>query len=218
MEALVRGEVFIVHKDLNFNYTYCNNIFLQYAGLKSIDQALGCTDLDMCWSEYADLYETFELDLLAGKQYSSLAPLKDYKGEEKWFFGNKFLKYNEKSELIGSETYIMEIVQPKFFSLINFLKSVNEENKIQTYKIGHLIDDIKLTTREGECLFYILKAKSAKEIARLLNLSNRTIETYIEHLKFKFGAESKSDLIIKAIEKGYMKFIPKNICKKLIDE
>ncbi|WP_131781565.1 helix-turn-helix domain-containing protein [Legionella gresilensis] len=49
--------------------------------------------------------------------------------------------------------------------------------------------------REAECLFYILRGKSAREIGPILNLSPRTIEYYLSMLKDKLNCKKKSDMI-----------------------
>jgi DNA-binding CsgD family transcriptional regulator len=61
---------------------------------------------------------------------------------------------------------------------------------------------VTLSKRERECLFYIVCGKSAKSIAKILGISNRTVESYIEHLKEKFHCHNKADLIESAIKSG----------------
>lgn len=63
--------------------------------------------------------------------------------------------------------------------------------------------DIKLTKREKDCLTLLSSGKTAKEIANLLELSSRTIETYLENLRIKTGAISASQLIHIYHENGY---------------
>lgn len=55
----------------------------------------------------------------------------------------------------------------------------------------------KLSKRESECLYYLLKGSSAKQIALKLNLSYRTIETYVSHLKDKFNCRTRIELVCK---------------------
>lgn len=59
-----------------------------------------------------------------------------------------------------------------------------------------MINDIEvaLSTREIECLYYLSKGKSFKEIALILNLSARTIEHYLDNIKKKSRA-NKNTLI-----------------------
>lgn len=54
-----------------------------------------------------------------------------------------------------------------------------------------------LTARQTQCAEYLLKGKSAKEIALILNLSRRTIEFYIDNIKSKFDCRSRAELILK---------------------
>lgn len=52
-----------------------------------------------------------------------------------------------------------------------------------------------LSRQESVCLSLLAQGKSAKEIARLLNLSPRTVESYLATIKLKTGQPSKSSLI-----------------------
>lgn len=83
----------------------------------------------------------------------------------------------------------------KISDFMNFLSKLGLLN--QSLKpilpIEHLY-----TKRERQCLGYILQGYKAKDIAAKLQLSTRTIEHYIESMKYKIGASSKSDLILKA--------------------
>lgn len=53
-----------------------------------------------------------------------------------------------------------------------------------------------LTARQAQCAEYLLKGKTAKEIALILNLSRRTVEYYIENIKSKFDCRSRAELIL----------------------
>ncbi|PHQ79027.1 MAG: hypothetical protein COB66_07720 [Coxiella sp. (in: Bacteria)] len=69
-----------------------------------------------------------------------------------------------------------------------------------------------LSIRESECLFYLLRGYSSREIAIKLELSSkRTIETYIDRIKNKLGVLTKKELISFAIDHGLLNIIPKSI-------
>lgn len=61
------------------------------------------------------------------------------------------------------------------------------------------IDKI-ITPRKKEIINFVLKGYSAKEIAKILDLSHRTIETYINELKIKFDARNIVELVVKLME------------------
>lgn len=53
-----------------------------------------------------------------------------------------------------------------------------------------------LSSRERECLKYLLRGKTAKETAQHLQISFRTIEYYFENIKNKLDCDRKKDLYI----------------------
>lgn len=72
-----------------------------------------------------------------------------------------------------------------------FLKAIEARKLLFSPKLG----SISLTHRETECLAQLAKGKSAKEIGRVLKISPRTVETYLNKVKEKTGKERKSNLI-----------------------
>jgi len=62
------------------------------------------------------------------------------------------------------------------------------------------IDNKKLSNRERECLYYLIQGASAKEIARILALSSRTIEFYFIRMRTKFNCANRMELATKAIQ------------------
>jgi FixJ family two-component response regulator len=56
-----------------------------------------------------------------------------------------------------------------------------------------------LTVREKEVMKLIAKSHSNKEAARILGISNRTIDVHRAHVMEKMKSESLADLIIKAV-------------------
>jgi DNA-binding CsgD family transcriptional regulator len=75
---------------------------------------------------------------------------------------------------------------------------------IQLHK-NNTIHDIKLSKRQDELLQFIVHGKTIKEISEILQLSPRTIGHYFETVKMKFNVLTKSELINKTIETGYIK-------------
>jgi DNA-binding CsgD family transcriptional regulator len=57
-----------------------------------------------------------------------------------------------------------------------------------------------LTKRQLECLYYLVKGCSVKQIAAKISLSHRTVEHYLEAIKFKLKCSSRRELIEKALK------------------
>lgn len=78
---------------------------------------------------------------------------------------------------------------------------INPENKNQL---------LHFTQRELKCLYYLLEKKTAIETAKLMNISRRTVESYLENMKNKLGAENKTALVHK-IKQFHLLASPSNL-------
>lgn len=56
---------------------------------------------------------------------------------------------------------------------------------------------IPVTKREAECLYYLIHGKTAKEIARILSISHRTVEVYFDQLRSKTISKNRFELLSK---------------------
>jgi DNA-binding NarL/FixJ family response regulator len=61
--------------------------------------------------------------------------------------------------------------------------------------LGEAFKNEYLTPREADVLKQIFLGKTAKSAERELNISFRTVEAYIDTLKFKLGCSSKREII-----------------------
>lgn len=57
------------------------------------------------------------------------------------------------------------------------------------------ISALNISRREKDCLYLLIKGKSAFDIATELNLSRRTVETHLINIKEKINVRTKSELI-----------------------
>src|SRR5579872_1296825 len=64
------------------------------------------------------------------------------------------------------------------------------------------IPNFPLSKRECTCLFYLVRGRTAAEIAKALFISKRTVETHIENIKTKLKCRNKSEIFDKAFEFG----------------
>ncbi len=126
-------------------------------------------------------------------------------------FNTKTPLYDANGKITGVYCHTIEVINPHYFELVQWLKRSDIDNPLQVYSIGKDFSSVKLTRRQSECLFFLLRGKAAKDIGRILKISPRTVEEYIEQLKIKFNCYRKSELICAAIEKGFMNNIPKSL-------
>lgn len=79
--------------------------------------------------------------------------------------------------------------------LISYTSNINIFlNKVKPRRVFLQELNQYLTLREVQCLYFISIGLSSKAIANKLNLSSRTVETYVEKLKFKLNIDKKKGL------------------------
>ena len=58
-----------------------------------------------------------------------------------------------------------------------------------------------LTTREAEVLIWLVRGKSNRDIATILNLSPRTVDKHLEAVFRKLGVENRTSAVALAVAK-----------------
>lgn len=75
-------------------------------------------------------------------------------------------------------------------------KHTNPQNQSIKLHLG----GVQLTSREQECLELTVKGFTAKDIAKKLSISPRTVEEYINQIKLKLDVSTKQQLIQKVLK------------------
>lgn len=130
---------------------------------------------------------------------NNLDLLSHYKG----FFRSKLFEYLGEDKIIKSSVNINNQLNLSEFNFdkseyhANFLRQTTHKKYILTHQDQLVI----LSPREAEVLYWQTKGFRTKEIAQLLvktyeeQLSPRTIETYINSIKMKFGTTDRISII-----------------------
>ncbi len=76
-------------------------------------------------------------------------------------------------------------------------KSVCEKkrSKSKKYYLGKTHPHVYFTLREAQCMKYFLKRKTNEEVARLLNISVRTVRFYLKNIKLKMQCGNKAEIV-----------------------
>lgn len=114
----------------------------------------------------------------------------------------KFPWYNNVNKIIG--LFGCSIILGKHpladsLSTVTNLGLLNTIENVSSH-IGTEIDENYLSKRQLNCAKLLLTGMTTREIAVFLNLSPRTIESYIENIKIKLHCQNKTELIIKLSE------------------
>lgn len=100
-------------------------------------------------------------------------------------------KSGEGGEIV---TAINEILKGNNYYCEPVMKAVKQAKDSSSYP----------TARELEVLYHIATGKTSREIAAAMFVTDNTIEAHRKSLFVKLGAVNVADLIVKAIDKGYL--------------
>lgn len=122
----------------------------------------------------------------------------------------KFPWYNERNKIIGIFGLSCLLDKKWGTSLADSLSLIHQTGLLQSSHMkqclpGLSYGEIYFTQRQKEIIIYMIRGKTAKEIATILELSQRTIEHHIENIKLKTNSSSRSELIDKMFDHLIMK-------------
>lgn len=105
----------------------------------------------------------------------------------------------------------IEVEKTPLIPLTQKLANYSKKNNNNVWLLSEDYPNMNLSARQQQCLFYTIQGKTAKEIGAILNLSPRTIESYIEQIKNVLNCYSKSALVEKAFAEGFAYFVPASV-------
>lgn len=203
----------IAWKDKNLKYQGANKNLLITMNFEHPKELVGLSDEDLALNT-PELNTFFhEQDLLA-LQGHSVEVIHDLEhAKDKTYFLQKSPLRCEQGTIIGVVYYCMMWSQA---DLLTALRQIDQKFQPASalshyYNIDAHHNPNNLSVRELECLFLQLRGKTIKQTGEILNLSKRTVESYLDNIKAKFGCQSKSELLVAAMIQGYQKHIPKSL-------
>ncbi|MBX9585950.1 MAG: helix-turn-helix transcriptional regulator [Gammaproteobacteria bacterium] len=150
----------------------------------------------MITRKYDDHIEAFGFDLHNEKPYETYLHNLDV-------FENFIHYYKDRaSKIIHAANQRCILINPKYHKQKMNTKGVPLTNKnlrkvpnLKRYYIQYKNADVVLSEKEFHCLSLLAHGKKGKTIAAEMNISLRTVETYIERIKVKFHLSQREDLI-----------------------
>lgn len=205
--------------DSQSNFTYANDYTAKLFGYSTADSLIGKNAYGMLCPAVKCAEEFIQQDGYVRENRRALALLDIHQyatNEEEIFITNK-VPFMQKDKAVGSICHCTHL-QPDFFGkiatcLIQSDKKYygKDKQKERSYTIGEELAKHTLAKRELDCVFYLARGKTMKEIGKFLNISWRTVESYLMRIKLKWNCKTKGDIIDYAITHGYLNYIPKEI-------
>lgn len=203
-------------KDINLRFVELNDTAVYVFGFENLNSALGKNDYDIPTglSNFAEIFRQNDLKVIKNRKTLKFLEIQPCVNNEWKILHVVKCPYYEQGKLVGVIGYSVDITKSYIKLEQLFIPGDIELIDMNVPMNPIHIKKPKLNSRESECLFFLLRKCTAKNIAIILKISHRTVEDYIETLKFKFFCNTKIDLINCAKKLGYMNIIPSSILQK----
>jgi DNA-binding CsgD family transcriptional regulator len=214
----------LVVMDPTSKFIYLNNYTAKMFGFQEASNALGknAFQINCPANESANNFITQDNLVISKNRPIKVFDIHEYANGEKKIFLTTKTPFKQ-NNAIGVISHSVEISDALFHKAYNELINLNTKHqtplakKSQSYIINNpTFQDNKLTQRQMDCLFYLSRGYSIKQIANELQLSPRTVEHYLENIKLKLACTNRSHLIEYALSNGYLNYIPKNLFSKIV--
>jgi DNA-binding CsgD family transcriptional regulator len=216
------GLIVVTSKNSQFMYSnkYTSNLF----GYADEDSLIGRKPHDMLCPavESADDFVAQNQFVLNTGSEITILDIHQYANGESKVLLTKKSPFKIGGEIIGSICHCTEMHSDALSKICATLIQSDKQYRSKqlglqrSYTLGITTQDNPLSPRELDCVFYLMRGKTMKEIAQTLQISPRTVETYLEQARLKLGCTRKSDLVEYGLENGYLNYIPENILNKNI--
>jgi len=226
----------VAWKNKEGQYLGCNNTTAAILNLNSPKEIIGRTLEEIMPKKYAKpLLENDQLVMTTCSEKLVEEVSFDVHGNDATYLSRKLPLCNNDGGVIGMLSLSFDITDQKKIEHELRLAKEKAETALAAYtnpqqhlksptNLQHLLEnaDVKryylageiqgtyLTKREAQCVINLVQGKSAKEVGKILKLSPRTVEYYLEKIKRKLGCRNQTELIAKAIESRFIHNIDTN--------
>lgn len=212
---------FLMLSTVEHKISFVNDLAARVMGFKSSKEAVDVHYANIKCQAAEDAEVFCEQDKLVFSRLEKVTTLgyHRYKNADDWalILCEKSPLFNPRNELIGVITYWLDATNHNLIDYSQFIYFSIKENT-PTYKNSFILSSrtmnpYRLSDRQLECLFFLLRGQSAKTIAKILSLSPRTIESYLNEIKNKMSCSTQADIIEKALSEGLLNILPHSFIK-----
>lgn len=209
-------------KDLDSRFIVANDTMAKWTGYSNgyevMDKQVKTEEFKCKTAALAEVVYKEDKAVIQSQKQQQFLGFTEF-ADNKWYllFGTKTPVIDSSGNTIA---LIDQFTDVTYNPLMNLSSIMDDHQFIQSrfikerqfsYTITDSIEQHNISKRQLECLYYLMRGKSSSEIGATLGLSKRTVETHMENIKLKLNCYTKSEIIDKAISKGFLNFIPRRL-------
>lgn len=207
-------------KDCNSVYVSATQAIPGLIGYRNPDEMVGITDYDLKAPvvEFADEFVRQDQRVLAGEPEEHIDINRYFDGVLHVFLTKKTRIVDVEGKSIGTffnMTELSEVIVRTLVErlLVNYTEQ-HYDNLCGSYRVGNNSFSHKLSPRESDCLYYLVRGETLKSTGLRLGIAHTTVASYLRTAMEKLGCLNRTQLIEKAIELGFLFKIPNGVLKK----
>lgn len=176
----------------------------QKLGFESSEDLVGYSDFDFAVESSALVLRSHDEEIISAKQHKIFFETAECLNDTQWqaISCKMPLKTTYSKKVCGIMGMSIVLDETNCYELA---LQLNVKQKLPSKNSQSLENIYALTSRQIDCLYYLVKGMGLKEIAAVLRLSPRTIEHHFENIKLKMDCNSRSALTVKALQLSCIK-------------
>ena len=206
--------------NLNHQYVHVSQQAAQQSGYRKPSDMIGTTvfDLKSSLSEFAATIHKVNQGVIDTGRKVIAFDVCEYPGEGlQCCLTLKAPLFSTEKKVVGVMTKAELLPVAKLSKFVTELYGtalqIGKFHKSQgiIYEVTERYTQHELTKQESNIVFLTAYGKTTPSIADLFNLSTRTVETHLEHIKNKLGVTTKAQIVQYAIYTNLMSYIPRQL-------
>lgn len=186
-------------KDKKGRYVKVNRAFLADSRIQEAE-IIGLTDKEL-WDSNAPFFSINDEKVINRERNEIFIEELIAKGNKNFYLSCKNPWYSSNGKLIG--IYAASLLLNSNSALINSPCSEKFNQLLDIVQSAYSRDNhFLLTKRQKECLKCLATGMTLKQIGKTLGLSHKTVEHYLDNVKFKLHCSNRYELIKKAFALG----------------
>jgi len=192
------GNVNVFWKNLDGVYQGCNDVVASILNLPSRQAVVGTIDSDYPYKE-KKLYREEDIEVTSTGIAKNFLSHMTIGGQRINLLALKMPLTNKNGNIVGLFGISYHLAEHESKQTLSKLAEIGLPTKNFYLDNHNSQNNIKLTQRQLECLYYLVKGLTAKDTGEVMGLSYRTIEFYLKNTKAKLNCKSRVELIEKAL-------------------
>lgn len=198
------SDIYLYAKNSLGQYLETNQAFLMMNEMNSLTEIVGKTDFDL-WQKTAVLLKKNDDEVFSTGHAKIVIESITTKNKTQQFLSYKIPLRSRLGKIIGvfGQSTLFTHIQspcPRIIADTQFLPSSCVRRPCSKFYQTQTLEP--LSKRQIECIYYLIKGKTMKQIAKILSLSPRTIEFYISGVRKKLNCNSRAELIEQMLQRA----------------